>query len=56
VPFLLHDDTLARTTDVIERCPALYPLTAASDLNYNKAGSTCDLKDLRITAQPVWVR
>ncbi|XP_065916470.1 glycerophosphoinositol inositolphosphodiesterase GDPD2-like isoform X2 [Dysidea avara] len=51
VPFLLHDDTLPRTTDVLDKCPTLNPLTPASNLNYSVPGSTCDLKDLMITAQ-----
>jgi len=55
VPFLLHDDTLVRTTDVLEKCPKLNPLTPASDLNYNLPGSNCDLKDLMITAQTILV-
>lgn len=55
VPFLLHDNTLARTTNIMGKCPKIFPLTQASLLNYSLNGSTCDIEKLRIMEEPISV-
>ena len=44
VLFLLHDETLFRTTSFTKKCSHLSPLTKASSLNYYTG--SCPLKDL----------
>ena len=46
VLFLLHDETLFRTTSFTEKCSHLSPLTKASSLNYYTG--SCPLKDLSL--------